>query len=105
MRIVIALATLVATAATVGCSSPPRTREVAIRAFAYSPATDTIRSGDTVVWNNADVVPHTATSREGGFDSKTLGVGETWRWVARSPGTVQYECTLHPTMRGTLVVR
>ena len=88
-----------------GCAPRPATREIVIEAFAFSPATDTVQAGDTVRWSNRDVVPHTATSRTGGFDSGTLDAGQDWRYVARSPGTFAYECTLHSTMRGTLVVR
>ena len=105
-RLTTPLAALIAAAAIgLGCAPRPATREVVIRAFAFSPATDTVQAGDTVRWRNQDVVPHTATSRVGGFDSGTLEAGRDWRYVARAPGSYAYECTLHPTMRGTLVVR
>ena len=104
--VAIALATLMAASAlALGCAPRTGTREVVIRGFAFSPATDTVQAGDTVRWSNQDAVPHTATSRTGGFDSGTLESGRDWRYVARTPGTYTYECTLHPTMRGTLVVR
>ena len=96
---------LIATGFAFGCAPRPQAREIVIRAFAFSPATDTVQAGDTVHWSNQDVVPHTATSRTGGFDSGTLAAGQDWRFVPRAPGTFEYECTLHPTMRGTLVVR
>ena len=35
----------------------------------------------------------------------TDDAGRAWRYVARTPGHFAYECTLHPTMQGTLVVR
>jgi plastocyanin len=105
-RLATPLAALIAAAVIgFGCAPRPATREVVIQAFAFSPATDTVQAGDTVRWSNRDVVPHTATSRTGGFDSGTLDAGQDWRYVARAPGTFAYECTLHPTMRGTLVVR
>jgi plastocyanin len=105
-RLAIPLAVLIAVAGIgLGCAPRPVTREVVIRAFAFSPATDTVQAGDTVRWRNEDVVPHTATSRAGGFDSGTLEAGQDWRYVTRTPGSYAYVCTLHPTMRGTLVVR
>jgi len=105
-RLTTPLAALIAAVAIeLGCSPRPKTREVIIRSFAFSPATDTLQAGDTVRWSNRDVVPHTATSRTGGFDSGALESGQDWRYVARDRGTFEYECTLHPTMRGTLVVR
>jgi GTP cyclohydrolase I len=104
-RLATLLASMTALAVELGCASRPATREVVIRSFAFSPATDTVQTGDTVRWINQDVVPHTATSRIGGFDTGTLEAGQDWRYVARKPGTFAYECTLHSTMRGTLVVR
>ena len=90
-----------------GCSPrpAPAAREVHIRAFQFVPAADTVQAGDTVVWTNDDIVPHSATDLAKSFDSAAIESGGAWRWVARSPGTIAYECTLHPTMRGTLVVR
>ena len=98
-------AVIAATAIGLGCGPRPVTREVVIQGFAFAPASDTVQAGDTVRWSNQDVVPHTATSRAGGFDSRTLEAGRAWTYVSRTPGTYEYECTLHPTMRGTLVVR
>jgi plastocyanin len=89
-----------------GCVSrrEPTTSAIHIRAFQFALA-DTVQTGDTVVWINDDVVPHTATDLGKSFDSGEIESGHEWRFVARAPGTFAYECTLHPTMRGTLVVR
>jgi plastocyanin len=93
--------------AAAGCTPrhEPAAREVHIRAFQFVPAADTVQAGDTIVWTNDDIVPHSATDLGKTFDSAEIEAGGAWRWVARSPGTFAYECTLHPTMRGTLVVR
>jgi plastocyanin len=98
------LAALVCAVTVAGCGRRPATREIAIRAFAFAPAVDTVAVGDTVVWSNHDVVPHTATSRAGRFDSGSIDAGHAWSYVTGVPGTFEYECTLHPTMRGTLLV-
>lgn len=96
-----------ALAAGIGCSPRPRPTAsvVHIRAFEFAPAADTVQAGDTVVWTNEDVVPHTATALEKTFDSGGIEVGRAWRYVARAPGAYPYACTFHPTMRGLLVVR
>ena len=73
--------------------------------FGFDPPTLTVAAGDTVVWTNADFVPHTATARDSSWDSKQLGASAAWRWVATAPGTVEYYCVFHPTMKGTIVVR
>ena len=35
--------------------------------------------GDTIVWVVKDLVPHTATSKAGGFDSKDIQADKSWR--------------------------
>ena len=80
-------------------------RGVAIRDFAYSPRTVEIRAGDTVTWTNRDSVEHTATARNGSFDTGLLADGESASIRFRVPGTYRYICTPHPDMTGTVVVR
>jgi plastocyanin len=81
------------------------TRGVAIRDFAFSPRTVEIRVGDTVTWRNRDSVAHTATARNGSFDTGLLADGESASIRFRVPGTYRYICTPHPDMTGTVVVR
>jgi plastocyanin len=71
----------------------------------YKPETLTVKRGDTVVWVNKDPFPHTVTSKEGGFDSHNIAEGKSWRHTARKTGEFPYGCTLHPTMKGVLVVQ
>ena len=69
------------------------------------PPVVTVRQGDTVVWVNKDLVPHTATAEGRAFDSAEIAASKTWRYVAARRGTFSYICTYHPTMKGTLVVK
>ncbi len=80
----------------------PRSHLVEMRTFAFAPAELTVAAGDTVVWRNADILPHTATAA-GRFDSGSVAAGAEWRWVATA-GEVAYLCTFHPTMKGTVTV-
>jgi plastocyanin len=73
--------------------------------FAFVPAALDVAAGDTLVFTNADVVPHTTTAQDGAWDSKAIEAGATWRVVARTPGRHVYDCTFHPTMKGTVTVR
>lgn len=108
-RLALASAVLAGGALLAGASaaaSRSSARTVAIRAFQYQPATVTVQVGDTVAWTNDDLVPHTATATKGKrFDSGSIDAKQAWRYVARRKGTYSYECTFHPTMEGTLVVR
>lgn len=80
------------------------THTVTIDAMAYAPATLRVKRGDTVVWVNKDPFPHTATAADRSFDSREIAPGKRWSHVARTAGTHPYVCTLHPTMKATLVV-
>jgi plastocyanin len=82
----------------------PVTHTVSIDGSSFSPATLTIRSGDSVVWVNKDIIPHTATSERGRFDSGTLETGKSWTYAAKATGEFPYVCLFHPTMKGTLRV-
>jgi plastocyanin len=100
-----ACAALALAAASCGGGGPrPVTHQAEIRAFRYQPDTLTAAPGDTVVWINRDVVPHTATAA-GAWDTGQIGAGADGRMVAGPPGTYAYACAYHPTMRAVLVVR
>ena len=90
-------------------SAPQKMVTVTIRAFKFEPATVTVNVGDTVEWKNDDIVPHTATAdgeaQKPVFDSGTIQTGATWRYVVRNKGTYNYICTLHPNMKGELIVQ
>lgn len=83
----------------------PRTHTVTIDASRFSPARLTVAPGDTVVWKNVDMFPHTATSTVGAFDSKEIPPGRTWSYTLPKKGVLDYLCTLHPTMKGSIRVR
>jgi plastocyanin len=85
----------------------PNVVTVEIRNFEFQPAAVTVHPGDTVEWKNEDNVPHTATAEtpKPGFDSGTIQPGETWRYEAREKGTYNYICTIHPYMKGKLIVQ
>ncbi|MGV8107026.1 MAG: cupredoxin domain-containing protein, partial [Nitrososphaerota archaeon] len=77
----------------------------------YTPPTLTVPTGATVTWKNADSTLHTVTSgsAEGGesgteFDSSYLAAGKTFQWTFPTAGTFDYYCTLHPFMKGQVVV-
>lgn len=78
--------------------------QVAIRNFAYLPAHITVAAGDTLVWRNSDILPHTVTARDSAWDSGSMAVDSAWRFVAQSVGTYTYFCIFHPNMKGTINV-
>jgi plastocyanin len=88
-----------------GCAdgeSAARTHSIVIRNFQYVPATVTVAVGDTVVWTNEDVVPHTATAADRAWDTGNIASKETGRAVVDRKGRHEYVCTLHPNMKAEL---
>lgn len=109
MRIATFAAALGLTLVTIGLAasdrSAPRTHTVTMEGMQFQPEVLTVAAGDTVVWVNKDVVPHTATSDAAGFDSKYIQAGRSWTYTAASKGEFPYLCTLHPSMKAVLRVR
>ena len=100
----IARAIAVGLLATASSAWKPVTHTVTIDGSQFSPATLTIKAGETVVWVNKDILAHTATAAKGSFDSKVIQPGKSWKHVARKKGEFPYTCAFHP-MNGKLVVR
>ncbi len=83
----------------------PKTYTVHIRDDAFSPPSVTVRAGDSVTFVNDDDDAHTATADDGSWDSEGLNQGQRWSHTFATSGKVTYHCTVHPFMKGTLVVR
>ena len=83
----------------------PQTYNVDIQNFSFSPSTLTINVGDTVIWTNQDSISHTITSDSGTeLNSLQLSNGQTYSHTFNTAGTYNYHCSVHPTMKGTIVV-
>jgi plastocyanin len=102
---------LACTAVTVAAASgaqrgrKPATHTITITGMQYTPATLTIKPGDTVVWVNKDIVAHTATSTTAAFNSKMIPPEKSWKMIFKTKGDYPYVCSYHPTMKGQLTVQ
>ncbi|MFY9798550.1 MAG: plastocyanin/azurin family copper-binding protein [Candidatus Nitrosopolaris sp.] len=88
-----------------GASNPSMTEP-------YNPSPINVPKGTTVTWTNNDNTAHTVTqgnpsgnSPPNGFDSGILAPGKTFTHTFATAGTIQYYCTLHPTMLGEVIVK
>lgn len=99
-----ALLAAMALAVLPGTVAHAATHTVSIEGMKFSPAVITVQAGDTVVWHNKDIVPHTVTAA-GKLDSGTVAAGQRWTWKATADGRVEYVCTFHPGMKGTVIVK
>lgn len=84
-------------------AAEPAAHEVKMTGMKFVPAEVTVRSGDQVSWKNADLVPHTVVAPQ--FQSPVLQPGQTFTWTARKVEKVDYACSLHPMMKGTIEVK
>lgn len=86
---------------------PADTAVVRVAGMRFTPATITIRAGQSVTWRFDDNgLPHNVTGTGAAVDalrSPILASG-VYTTVFDTPGTYPYECTLHPEMTGTVVV-
>lgn len=84
--------------------------QVVMEEIEFVPADVTAAVGDTVTWTNNEGVGHDVT-KEGGpgpdFSSGEPGgmqEGDTFEHTFEAAGTVDYVCTVHPGMTGTVTV-
>ena len=75
---------------------------VNIEGFTFNPGTITVSAGDSVEWINMDSAPHRIKlSTE---ESDNLLRGGVYQTVFNVPGTYDYECGIHSSMKGTVIV-
>ena len=80
------------------------TVDVEVRDFAFAPPDVSVPAGSAVRWELVGAAPHTVTADDGSFDSGMLEAGATYTQTFDTPGTVEYRCTFHPEMVGTVTV-
>lgn len=83
----------------------PRMHTVVIEGTRFQPESLTVKAGDTIVWVNKDLFPHTATASNSTFNSQVIAAGASWKYVAKKKGEFAYVCVFHPTMKAALLVR
>ena len=77
---------------------------VAIKNFAFDPATLNVQTGTKVTWINQDSNTHRVVSNNGAFESGDLTNGQSYSFTFNQAGNYPYYCSIHPSMKGTIVV-
>ncbi len=112
-RIALRSLTIVAAAAVLACgggtetSAPVRADTVELpKSYRFEPEAIEIDAGTEVTWVNRDDFPHNVHLLDGSDRTEELPVGGSASLTFDEPGTVEYECSLHPQqMQGTVLVR
>jgi plastocyanin len=82
----------------------PKTYTVEITQMQFRPAELAVQVGDTVVWVNHDLVAHNVTEAYGkNWTSSEMPAGASWRMAVT--GSADYYCSIHPVMKGKLLVQ
>jgi plastocyanin len=91
--------------------------------MSFSPASVTVKVGQTIAWHNSDAITHAVAQNSsqsggggnsgygggspsnGGFGTGDVSSGTTSAAITfQNPGTYAYHCAIHPSMTGTLIV-
>lgn len=79
--------------------------DVQMKNTAFKPAQVKAKVGQTVKWTNDDAFAHNVKADAGEtFKSQNFTQGGTYSYKLDKAGTISYECTIHPGMKGTITV-
>jgi plastocyanin len=84
---------------------------VSMKNIQFQPAEVDVPKGGTVKWTNDESVGHDVTKTSGpgakfsSGDPGAMQSGDTFQQKFDSPGTVQYVCTVHSNMKGSVTVK
>jgi plastocyanin len=79
--------------------------KVEITSFSFQPASIVVSAGTNVTWINRDPVIHTVAADDGSFRSPDIdGNGGKFEHTFEIPGNYSYYCTIHPFMKGVVVI-
>jgi len=106
--LILAFLGIVGLVAVSGCTnnqtSNSSTNTVTLQNMAFNPSTLNVQVGATVTWVNKDSATHNVVSDSGVFDSGNLANGQSYNYTFNQAGSFPYHCSIHPSMKGTIVV-
>jgi plastocyanin len=92
-----------------GPTSPSNLHVIVIRAnngsFSFDPVNEVITVGQSVAWRNEDSMTHAIIDGSGVLNTGNIAPGATTGSITlTAPATIQYHCSIHPSMKGLLSV-
>lgn len=85
-------------------SAEPKIVEITIEHFAFTPANVAVAVGDTIVFVNKDIVPHTATAADNSWTTGEITHGASARVTLPQKAAADFFCQFHPMMKGHLTI-
>jgi plastocyanin len=86
-------------------ATPADPNQVTVQNFSFQPGTLTVKAGTTVTWVNQDDEPHTVNENNKTFKSDALDTDGKFSYKFTSPGKYSYFCSIHPRMKGQIIVK
>jgi plastocyanin len=84
-------------------SCPADAVTIHMKDIKFHPAKATAKAGQKICWINDEDIQHDAEAKSGAdFKSPLYGKGQAYVTTVSTPGTVEYVCSVHPGMDGTL---
>jgi plastocyanin len=77
---------------------------VTINGFTFGPGGVTVEPGKAVTWTNTDDSPHQVTVAGTSLKTGFLLTGQTASLTFKDAGVFNYNCALHPNMKGSVQV-
>ena len=83
---------------------------VTMKDIQFKPEDVAVTKGSVVTWTNDDSAPHDVTKTSGPGPKFSSGKGDmqqgdTFKQTFKTPGKINYVCTVHPGMEGTVTVK
>ncbi|MGH2836716.1 MAG: plastocyanin/azurin family copper-binding protein [Thermoleophilaceae bacterium] len=75
---------------------------IAVRDFEFVPPDFEVKAGEAVTWDNEGEQIHNVKGEA--FFSRAIEPGSKYEFTFDRRGTYEYLCTLHPQMKGKVVV-
>jgi plastocyanin len=87
-------------------AAPPRGADVvSIAGFHFGPEQVTVAAGAPITWVNSDASPHQVVVTGRSQKTPILLQGQSATLTIAEPGTYDYICGLHPSIKGKIVVK
>lgn len=84
---------------TAASAQDARTHKIEITNFKYVPDYLEVKPGDTIIWTNRDIAPHTATAIDKSWDTGTIKKNKSATLLVSDQMSGKYFCRFHPKMK------
>jgi plastocyanin len=85
-------------------AAAPHTYTVIIDKLKFGPLPAQLHKGDAIIWDNRDILRHSATAADRSFDADLQPHAKA-KTVLKKSGAIAFVCKYHPGMRGVLNVK